>query len=218
MNLEDHSVPAPRWVSGYLNYQHAAKVEARLSGPRPGVPEEISGHQLSQPGRELLCWWLSVRGDKVLPSADDVNLRSLVELSPYLRYMSWEGEESLVIRVFGSALCEAAGMDLRGIDLFAYGEHANRSRDIARLKLLPKHPCGVIAFWNIVDQTGASHCLEMMTLPISPGADGKDRIIGTVMQIMKPEDMPAVWDKTMDMEKHLDFHDALFVDVGHGVP
>jgi|TARA_R110002096_G_scaffold343429_1_gene536387 hypothetical protein len=35
---------------------------------------------------------------------------------------------------------------------------------------------------------------------------------------MKPEDMPEVWDKTMDMEKHLDFHDALFVDVGHSVP
>ncbi len=182
------------------------------------MPYEVSGHRLSHAAREILCWWLSVRGDRPIPSADDVELRSLVELMPYIRYMSWEGEESLVVRVFGSALCEAAGMDLRGIDLFAYGEHANRARDIARLKLLPKHPCGVITFWTITDQTGTLHLLEMMTLPIGPGADGKDRIIGTVMPTLAPEDMPDVWDKTMDMEKHLDFHDALFVDLGHGVP
>jgi len=76
----------------------------------------------------------------------------------------------------------------------------------------------VIIFWTLLDQAGVSHLVEMARLPIGLGADGKDRIIGTVMPVMKPEDMPAVWDKTMDMEKHLDFHDALFVDVGHGVP
>jgi len=71
-----------------------------------------------------------VRGDRRIPSADDVDLRSLVELTPYIRYMSWEGDESLVIRVFGSALCEAAGMDLRGIDLFSFGEYENKKRDL----------------------------------------------------------------------------------------
>ncbi len=218
MSLDDQTGPSPRWVSTYLNQRHIAKIQARVPEPRPAVPHEITGYRLTHPAREMLCWWLSVRGDQQIPSADDVDLRSLVELTPYIRYMSWEGDESLVIRVFGSALCEAAGMDLRGVDLFDFGEYENRQRDIARLKLLPEHPCGAIAFWNITDQNGEPHLLEMMTLPIGPGADGKDRIIGTVMPIKKPEDMPEVWDKTMDMEKHLDFHDAIFVDVGHGIP
>jgi hypothetical protein len=218
IKLEDQSGPAPSWVSAYLNFRHVAKIQARLSGPRPEVPEEIDGYKLSHPAREILCWWLSVRGDKLLPTADDVNLRNIVELSPYLRYMSWEGDESLVIRVFGSALCEAAGMDLRGVDIFAHREHEHRNRDIARLKILPNHPCGAIAFWNIVDQTGVSHLLELMTLPIGPGSDGKDRIIGTVMPINFPADMGETWDKTMDMKNLLEFHDALYVDVGHGVP
>ena len=150
--LDNQSGPSPRWVSTYLNQRHVVKIRARVPEPRPAVPEEIPGYNLTHPARERLCWWMSGRGEKFLPTADDVELRSLVELMPYIRYMSWEGDESLVIRVFGSALCEAAGMDLRGVDLFAYGEHENRARDIARLKLLPKHPCGVIAFWNITDQ------------------------------------------------------------------
>ncbi|MAN61113.1 MAG: hypothetical protein CMI60_04115 [Parvibaculum sp.] len=95
------------------------------------MPCKVSGYAPTHPAREILCWWLSVRGDRRIPSADDVDLRSLVELTPYIRYMSWEGDESLVIRVFGSALCEAAGMDLRGIDLFSFGEYENKKRDMA---------------------------------------------------------------------------------------
>ncbi len=216
--LDDQSGPSPRWVSTYLNQRHVAKIRARLPGARPDVPEEINGYTLSQAGRELLCWWLSARGDKNLPSADDVNLRNLVELSPYLRYMSWEGDEALVVRIFGSALCEAAGADLRGMDLFGHGDYENRDRDIARLKLLPAHPCGVVIFWTLLDQAGTSHLVEMMTLPIGPGADGKDRVIGTVMPIEIPSDMGETWDRTVDLETRMSFHDALFVDVGHGVP
>ncbi len=201
-----------------MNPRHVANVRARISGPNPTVLSEIAGYRLTVPAKEILRWWLSVRGDKPLPSADEVDLRSLVELLPYIRYMSWEGPESLVIRVFGSALCEAAGMDLKGVDILSFIGGKTKQRDIDRLKLLPRLPCGVIVFWNVLDQNGIAHPMEMMTLPIGPGSDGKDRIIGTVMPVLKPEDVPEIWVKTMDVEKRLKFQDALFVDVGYGVP
>jgi hypothetical protein len=124
--LDNQSGPSPRWVSTYQNQRHIAQIQARVPEPRPAVPRTVFGYTLTHPAQEMLCWWLSVQGDRRIPSADDVDLRSRVELSPYIRYMSWEGDESLVIRVFGSALCEAAGMDLRGIDLFSFGEYENK--------------------------------------------------------------------------------------------
>ncbi|AWZ02621.1 PAS domain protein [Rhodobiaceae bacterium] len=218
MANDDEAGVMPAWVAAYLDTRHVANIRARISGVRPDAPDEINGYKLSRPGRELLTWWLSVRQGDAPPTAEDVELPSLVELSPYLRYLSWEGEEALVIRLFGSALCEAIGLDPTGVDIFSLSQGDERSQDIARLKLIGDLPCGAVIFRHIQDQTGAAALVEMMTLPIEPGADGKKRIISTVIPVDVSSNRSTLWERRLNVKEYQDLHDVLYVDLGHGIP
>lgn len=218
MAKDDEVGVMPAWVAAYLDTRHVANIRARLSGVRPETPDEIDGYKLSRPGRELLTWWLSVRQGDAPPTADDVELPSLVELSPYLRYLSWEGEEALVIRLFGSALCEAIGLDPTGVDIFSLSQGDARSQDIARLKQIGDMPCGAIIFRHIQDQTGATALVEMMTLPIGPGSDGKNRIISTVVPVDFSSNVSTHWERKLNVKEYQQLHDVMYVDLGHGVP
>jgi len=218
MVKDDEVGVMPSWVAAYLDARHVANIRARISGVRPETPDEIDGYVLSRPGRELLSWWLSVRQGDAPPTADDVELPSLVELSPYLRYMSWESEESLVIRLFGSALCEAIGLDPTGVDIFSVSQSEERSHDMARLKQIAVVPCGAIIFRHIQDQNGASALVEMMTLPIGPGADGKNRIISTVIPVDMSSNASTLWERKLNVKEYQELHNVVYVDLGHGIP
>ena len=165
-------------------------------------------------GAELLAWWMSARSGKDIPDADDVRMEGLVELAPYLRYLNWDGPERLIVRLFGTALCEGLKIDITGQDLFGFGDYPHRDRDIARLKLLHSFPCGVVLFWEMTDTAGAEHQLELLTLPIGAGADGANRLIGTVMPIHQE----TRWDAVLTYAETPKLRDAVFIDLGFGVP
>jgi len=141
-------------------------------------------------------------------------MEALVELAPYLRYLSWDGPERLTVRLFGTALCEGLKVDITGQDLFGFGNYPHRDRDIARLKLLHSFPCGVVLFWEMTDTAGGVHQLELLTLPIGAGADGANRLIGTVMPIQQE----SRWDAVLTCAETPKLRDALFIDLGFGVP
>jgi len=111
----------PAWVKPLMEWSAIENVRARLAGPIDHVPGEIGGIALSNPGRQLLAWWLEARKGLAMPGPDDVSPRALVELLPYIRYLSWEDDEKLVFRIYGSALVEASGLDLTGYNIFASG-------------------------------------------------------------------------------------------------
>jgi len=202
------------WVAGYLEPSHAARVRARLDSPEPRAAEPISGYMPTNVGAELLAWWMSVRNGKDIPDSDDVRMEALVELAPYLRYLSWDGPERLIVRLFGTALCAGLKFDITGQDLFGFGNYPHRDRDIARLKLLHSFPCGVVLFWEMTDTAGGKHQMELLTLPIGAGADGANRLIGTVM----PLHQETRWDSVLTYAEAPKLQDAVFIDLGFGVP
>jgi hypothetical protein len=211
-SLSDRDISG--WVAGYLEPAHADRVRARLDERGPRIAETINGYRPTNAGVELLAWWMSVRGGKNMPDAEDVRMEALVELAPYLRYLSWDGLERLIVRLFGTALCEGLKVDITGRDLFGFGDYPHRGRDIARLKLLHSHPCGVILFWEMVDTAGGEHQMELLTLPIGAGADGANRLIGTVM----PVQQETRWDAVLTFAGAPKLQDAVFIDLGFGVP
>lgn len=203
----------PVWVQPHMEWPTLEKVKARLDGPTDHVPCEIGGIALSNAGRQLLACWLEARGSNAMPCADDVNPRALVELMPYIRYLSWESEEKLVIRIFGSALAEGAGADLTGCDIFSPG-HAEVEIDRARLKMLHAQPCGLLMIRDVHDRGGKTYPCEFMTLPVAPGADGKKRIIGTVV----PAARMQCWDAEVDLDRIFTLRRAVYFDTGAGTP
>lgn len=203
----------PTWIQPLMEWSSIQKVKARLKGPLDGVPAEIGNITLSNAGRQLLAWWLEARGDRAMPEAGDVNPRALVELLPYIRYLSWEDEDRLVFRIFGSALAEATGTDITGYDMFAFS-HDEAGIDKVRLKRIHEQPCGIVLVRDVFSKDGACYPCEFMTLPIAPGPDGKKRIIGTIVPAVQVEE----WKADLIFDRILTLRRALYFDTGAGVP
>ncbi|WP_421864216.1 PAS domain-containing protein [Parvibaculum sp.] len=203
----------PAWVQPLMEWSAIEGVKARLNGPAGDVPTEIGGVEISNAGRQLLAWWLEARGSRAMPDADDVSPRALVELLPYIRYLSWEDEDRLVFRIFGSALAEAAGVDLAGYDMFAFS-HDEVGIDKARLKQLHDQPCGIVLVRDVFGHADAQYPCEFMTLPIAPGPDGKKRIIGTIVPVARIEE----WTAELIFDRILTLRRAVYFDTGAGVP
>lgn len=202
------------WAYPLLQWSNIERVKARLPNSAVEAPAGIGELHFSNAGRELYSWWLTARGDRPMPMADDVDPRALVELLPYLRYLSWEDEERLVFRIYGSALVEASGIDLTGYDVFNWFDNAERRADQARLRALHAHPCGVVMIRDIPDRSGRVYPCEFLTLPIAPGEDGKNRVIGTVV----PASRMAEWNVDVVLDRTLTLRHAAFLDVGFGTP
>lgn len=203
----------PTWVQPLMEWTAVESVRARLAGPIDHVPTEIGGITLSNAGRQLLGWWLEARDSRPMPGADDVSPRALVELLPYMRYLSWESDEKLVVRIYGSALVEASGFDITGHDIFGH-RHGDVETDRERLRQLHRQPCGLVMLRSIYDRGGNPYPCEFMTLPIAPGADGKPRIIGTVVPVVKMRE----WNVDVVFDRVLTLQRAVYFDTGAGTP
>ncbi|MEQ8266153.1 MAG: PAS domain-containing protein [Parvibaculum sp.] len=202
------------WVKPLMEWSAVQMIRARLSHPIDHVPTAIGDISLSNAGRQLYAWWLEARGERPMPGPDDVDLRALVELLPYMRYLSWEDEKTLIFRIYGSALVEGSGFDLTGHNVFGPGDHAEVNIDRQRLRALHVQPCGILMIRDIYDRSGSAYPCEFMTLPIAPGADGKARLIGTIV----PCDPMSEWNVDVTFDRLLTLRRAIFIDIGQGVP
>lgn len=202
------------WIAPLMEWSTLEQKRARLKGSADHVPSEIDGVTLSGAGRQLYAWWLEARGTREMPSVEDVDLRALVELLPYMRYMCWEDEQSLIFRIYGSALVEGCGLDFTGLSVFGPVRHADTMIDRARLQALHIQPCGILIVRDVYDKSGRAYPCEFMTLPIAPDSEGRARIIGTVVPCEKvPE-----WAVDVALDRILTLRRAIFIDTGHGVP
>lgn len=218
MNDEESRVPG--WVASKLEASHVARVKARVERAGLDVPEVVGGYHLSNIGVQLLTWWFAARKERAMPCADDVDMRSLLELSPYMEYASWEGPEEMRVRLYGSALAAGGGHDRSGEDLFQDKDDPNREANILRLKTLQRVPCGVVTFWTLHDGHGRPYLIEAVTLPVAAGADGKDRVISTFMPVDESgANLKALrWEAVLDTDRPYGFSGEIFIDTGMGLP
>src|SRR5690554_6002945 len=111
MTVEHEEQRRAAWVRPHMEWAAVENAKARLSGSADSVPRTIENINLTHLSHQFYAWWLEARGTRVMPAPEDVSPRALVELLPYLRYLSWEENDRLVFRIYGSALAEATGLD-----------------------------------------------------------------------------------------------------------
>ena len=211
----DGDVVSPAWVSRVLSRDYLAGATVDLDSDTASIPDIYGGVRLSGVGHQFLAWWQEARNGAAVPAADAVSPKALRQILPYIRYMSWEGPEKLVFRIYGSALAEATAFDLTGYDLFGLGDYPGRRLDIARLRALHEMPCGSIMLREMKGYDGNKYDVELVTMPIAPAADGKPRVLGTIVPIEVHED---IWTKKIRMDTEPGLKRAVFIDTGYGVP
>jgi hypothetical protein len=202
------------WVLPSLSWSAVTKARARLKNAVAHVPSHIGDIKLQSLSRELLSWWLDARQGRAMPMPDSVDPRVLVELMPYFRMMRWEDDGRLIFRLYGSALVEATGFDLTGYPCIAPEDYEGKADDIARLKLLHAHPCGLLMHRDLHRTDGTTYTCEFMTLPVAGGDDGKNRIVGTVLPCVEVDEHRL--DFTLSVP--LTLRRAVFLDIGYGLP
>lgn len=215
MTADNDELRRASWVQPHMEWAAIEGAKARLTGSSDSVPRTIGDIDLTHLSHQFYAWWLEARGTRIMPAPDDVSPRALVELLPYLRYLSWEENDRLVFRIYGSALAEATGFDLTGFDTFGDDtDYPGKAEDKARIRLLHSHPCGLLMIRELRTPAGQPYLCELMTLPVSGGSDGKDRVIGTVMA---RERMPE-GDVDFKLAPPLTLRRAIFFDIGNGIP
>lgn len=202
------------WVVASLSWSAINKARARLKGTIEDAPSHVADIELQSLSRELLAWWLEARDSRVMPDPEDVDPRALVELLPYFRMLRWEGDDQLIFRIFGSALCETTGMDLTGLNSFAPFDYEGKTDDIARLKLMHEHPCGLLLHRDLTRPNGSVYTCEFLNLPLTGGKECMNRIVGTITPCT------AFDERKLDfsLQKPLAVRRAEFIDIGCGLP
>tara|TARA_R110002110_G_scaffold31057_3_gene109627 strand:+ start:874 stop:1572 length:699 start_codon:yes stop_codon:yes gene_type:complete len=202
------------WVAASMSWSAINKARARLKGTIEDAPSHVGDVELQSLSRELLAWWLEARGTRAMPEPEDVDPRALVELLPYFRMLRWEADDQLVFRIFGSALSETAGIDLTGMNSIAPFDYEGKADDIARLKLMHVHPCGLLLHRELTRPDGSVYLCEFLNLPVTGGAEGMNRIVGTITPCA------AVDERKLDfsLQKPLAVRRAVFIDIGCGLP
>ncbi|MGV8997620.1 MAG: PAS domain-containing protein [Parvibaculaceae bacterium] len=214
MSIEGTEENRSAWILPVMSWSAINKAKARLRGSIEDVSSHIDDIELRPISRELFAWWREARDERAMPAAEDVDPKALVELLPYFRMLRWEDEERLEFRIYGSALTEATGMDLTGMNSIAPFDYDGKADDVARLKLMHKHPCGLLLHRDLSRPDGSTYTCEFMNLPVSGGAENGNRIIGTITPCAQFDERKL----DFSLKTALTVRRAVFIDIGFGLP
>lgn len=216
MSTDEPSKVVSGWAYSSMRPEVANAAAATVSAPLSEVPRLHGTVVLTRVAHALLGYWWHVRGDKIIPNADDIALHQLRRLAPYVRYMHWDGP-ALIHRLWGSALTEGIGVDMTGHDVMAYIPEDLRPANYALFNALHDHPCGVVLVTRDKSPLGSGRVGEMTFLPVN-GPDGAGpRLIGT-MQWREPDGIVDPLDVRAGTPQSLTLEDVSFIDLGAGTP
>ncbi|MGD1935902.1 MAG: PAS domain-containing protein, partial [Candidatus Phaeomarinobacter sp.] len=186
----------PSWSQPAFDPDHVRSVKTAFSGQTGSLPSVSEDMTLTHVGREMLAYWHGTRGANSMPDTSQINPADFRELLPYSRYLSWEGPDDLRIRVLGSALSAAIGIDLTGMNLIDLLGPEERDDDLVGFRALHAHPCGSVTIKRSHIVGGGTREIELVHLPVAgmsasgEGLANGDRILGSIML----RDLPDRWD------------------------
>lgn len=185
------------------------------------APSSIQDHQIQGSAQDLserscafLSYWKAARGRAPIPASADIRPAEFVSLLPYIRYMRWDGAQSLVYTVWGTGLAEWMKADLTGVNALDLLPARERPMEVQRLKCLHEVPCGFVQQRKVTDRSGATRLFEFLMLPVAAGADGRLRMIGPGSFV---DALPGERVELADDPKTI-IHSFRYLDLGFGVP
>jgi len=212
--LDDGKLEVASWAYSSLQPEVANSATAAVSAPLSMVPRLHGNIRLTPVAHAFLAYWWHIRGEKIIPYADDVSPPQMRTLAPYVRYMHWDGD-ALVHRLWGSALTEGIGLDMTGHDVMTYIPPDIRDANRRMFRSLSDHPCGFVVVTRNDSRSAGGVLSEMTFLPVSAPDGQSQRLIGT----MQWRDAHSVHDCLpieSDKPQSLHVEKLAFIDVGAG--
>ncbi len=133
----------------------------------------------------LYSYWNSLRGDRVAPKRFEIEPSCISGNLPDTFILERVSPSSLRFRLAGTRICEAFGIDFRGVDLFRLFEDGD-ARIIAQ-QIASASEGAVCEFRISAGSTsGLSTEFELLILPLTHTRDTVDRFLGALTPVARP--------------------------------
>ncbi len=133
----------------------------------------------------LYSYWNSLRGDRVAPKRFEIEPSCISGNLPDTFILERVSPSSLRFRLAGTRICEAFGIDFRGVDLFRLFEDGD-ARIIAQQ--IASASEGAVCVFRISagSTSGLSTEFELLILPLTHTRDTVDRFLGALTPVARP--------------------------------
>ena len=159
--------------------------------------------------------WQAWRGTELVPRRATVNIEDISTLLQLVSVIEVSSPETATIRLAGTALCEAMGFELKGLNYFDFTSPEERGPGIARTHELLAQPCGSHYILPITYMSGRTIPSEIVAFPVWPDDPAAPpQIFAVTMPLEEMRlDGPAVASNQLLLGQGFQF-----VDIGAGVP
>jgi len=134
----------------------------------------------------LYSYWNGLRGDRIAPRRFEIEPSCISGNLPDTFILERVAPPSLRFRLAGTRICEAFGIDFRGVDLLRLFDDAD-ARIIERQIAMSASDGAVCVFRiNAGNANGFSTDFELLILPLTHTRDTIDRFLGALTPISIP--------------------------------
>lgn len=169
----------------------------------------------SEQSRTLLSAWQDWRGDHLLPRRSAMDMPRIAPLLPHIVILEIDAPDRPMIRLAGTAIGRALGMELTGRNYLDLTEPEIRPLRKARIWRQLQAPCGsllrnrhMVAGDRVIE-------LEVLTLPVRPDSDDRPPQLLSVITPVSPGVL-TMDEAKLQIAKVAD--DFRYIDIGAGVP
>lgn len=135
----------------------------------------------------LYSYWNDLRGERLAPKRFEIEPSCIAANLPDTFILERIAPSTLRFRLAGTRICEAFGIDFRGVNLF-------QLFDAADVRILERHIAlsasdGAVCVFQIeaASAKGLSADFELLILPLTHTRDTIDRFLGALAPINKPD-------------------------------
>ena len=164
---------------------------------------------------EFLEIYEEARGDRCVPTRQDLSFRRMAKLLPDITIMERPEPGSVVYRLMGTAVVERMGADLTGHNYLSYLTESERTRNDLGMGLVSEVPCGTFAMYDNQYASGILSHNESIMLPIDDGRGGAPYQILGMHLAQNPFQYGEQQGQTVIAVK---WRGGTVIDCGHGGP
>ena len=159
--------------------------------------------------------WQAWRGDELVPRRSNVRLEEIARQLHLVSVIEVISPETARFRLAGSALSQALGIELTGLNYFDFTPPEERGPRIARTQNLVEQPCGSHFIFPIAYSSGRTVQTEILSFPVRPNDPSAPPQIFGISVALENIGM----DGTVEEPTQLPLPEGFqFVDIGAGVP
>ncbi len=163
--------------------------------------------------RELLKHWKRFRGEKRLPSHEDVCLEELAAFMPHIYILDIESDQRFILKLLGDAVREHFdGHDFTGLNLLDLTLPAFQERLKARVRMIFEFGYAACTHTDVPSVDGRKKRTENLMLPVENSAGGFRQVFGSIYYTDGPDDMA----QHSAASNNVKIIDESFIDLGSG--